>query len=101
MHPSDHIDRAYAMDDEGSDEEVSSCRLFLPDESYLGGAESGDLLRATAEIVADVRDAGSQGMRLGGGRGRAEALPSQNVPPSLRNVARLSGKAPGLGTETG
>jgi hypothetical protein len=48
--------RLHAIDDEGIDEPVLSCRLFLLDQSHLGGTAFADLFRATEEIVAEMRE---------------------------------------------
>lgn len=53
--PLDTVDRAYAIDDEGIDDPVLACHRVGLCDTYRGGAESDELLRIAAAVIADIR----------------------------------------------
>lgn len=49
------VERAYAIDDEAIDAPVLDCHAVGLCDSYRGGADTDDLLRVAAAIVAEIR----------------------------------------------
>ena len=52
--PLEKIDRAYAIDDDPTDEPVSGCQFIVEVDCYFGGQDSGSFLEAARSVAADL-----------------------------------------------